>query len=319
MTNLKASGLAALTSILLASASYASDLNGGVKDGPNDTFSPKVVNWTGIYVGAQVGHQNSNHKMSVEQQGYLPSGCKNADAVDDGSSADGQCKTPQLQTANDGSKSCTNGGTVNSGGTGCEAPVQQYAWKSFTGAISAFVDGLNSSGVFGGGTVGADIQRGNLLFGVFGDYNLGSGSHDVGLEAANIIGVTAKTIEDGDSWVIAARAGVLLGQEKRALLYGLAGYGQQDVTYNGIGGSHDVTHSGWVVGAGGEYALTQNLFIGLEYQHFFGDEETIGSLQASGPARPYDSRLQFKDEVDTDKVMAKLKLKLNGERAGLGW
>jgi opacity protein-like surface antigen len=330
---------------VFSSGAYAADIygQGSTKDAPVSFDAPKKpVNWTGFYIGGQVGYQNSNHNMSVQEDEYVNDGCDGADANDDGS-----CKTPQEVTpaidANQDGKFCegpnggavdnlqgggcgtnpaivekaapktgticTAGGSVSSGNpTACAQPVQLVSAQK---VASAFIDGLNSSGVFGGVTAGADVQRGNIVFGVFGDYNLGSGSHDVGVDFTDKFALTAKTIEDGDSWILAARVGVLFGEEKRALLYGLAGYGQQDFTYNGFGGSQDVTHSGWVVGAGAEYALTQNVFLGMEYQHFFGGEETIASFSPENPVAG-ESKVSLKDEVDTDKVMAKLKIKLNG-------
>lgn len=171
----------------------------------------------------------------------------------------------------------------------------------------AFIDGLNSSGIFGGGTIGADVQRGHFLFGLYGDYNFSNAKFETGLSFDNV-SLGSASIEDGDSWLVAARAGYLFGKEKRALLYVLGGYGQQDVRYSIDGiGSKDVTFSGFIVGAGGEYALTRNVFIGIEYQHFFGGEETLYDGQALG----FDN-LKVTDEVDSDKIMAKLKIKLNG-------
>lgn len=244
----------AAVSPLAASAASLNDRGGSEKDPPVVTAS-HPVNWTGIYIGGQIGYGNANHKLE-ESYWYTEKG-------EDG-------------------------------------PV--------TETYSEFLDGINSHGIFGGGTVGADIQRGHWLFGVFGDYNLSALKTTVGGTGSPDIDI----IEEGDSWLIAARAGYLFGEEKRALIYVLGGYGQTDVTYRGIGeegGDKDVTFSGVVLGAGAEYALTQNIFIGLEYQHFFGGEET---LFAAGDAL---NGFKATDEMDTDKVMVKVKAKLG---AGLG-
>jgi len=172
----------------------------------------------------------------------------------------------------------------------------------------AFIDGLNSHGFFGGGTIGCDVARGNLLFGVFGDYNFSNAVTTVGLGGDEL-----DIIQEGDSWVVAARAGYLFGQEKRALLYVLGGYGQADVDYSAGGdATTSATFSGFVAGAGGEYALTQNVFIGIEWQHFFGGKETLVSERFEGLTA------ELTDDMDTDKVMAKLKFKLNAGLPYLG-
>lgn len=177
-----------------------------------------------------------------------------------------------------------------------------------THTVHAFIDGLNSSGAFGGGTIGADVQRGNYLFGLFGDYKLSSATFDAGISFDGVSLGTA-SIEDGDSWVVAARAGYLFGEEKRALLYVLGGYGQQDVSYK-IGDEvvKNASFSGFVAGAGGEYALSNNVFIGIEYQHFFGSTEPL----YDGPALGLDN-LKITDELGSDQVMAKLKIKFGGD------
>ena len=67
-----------------------------------------------------------------------------------------------------------------------------------------------------------------------------------------------------------------------------------------------MTFSGFVAGAGGEYALTRNVSLGIEYQHFFGGEQTLFDNRDS-----YGNGLVVKDDMDSDKVMARLKLKLS--------
>ena len=300
--------IAVLATLFAASPALAADVYSSSKDAPLVYSAPTGtrINWNGVYIGGQVGYGNANHNLSAEQQKFLPNGCDGADADDDGF-----CKavvfTPETD---DSAASCSNGGTVTEAGDDCVEPTQLLSWQSFEGAASAFIDGINSSGVFGGGTIGADVQRGRIVAGIFGDYNLGSGSTQAGLEFQDILSLNESVIEEGDSWLVAARLGVTFGNDHRALLYGLGGYGQQDFTYNGLGGSKDVTHSGWVLGAGGEYAVTQNVFVGIEYQHFFGGEETIQTFQPDDPSLGSD-RILLKDEVDTDKVMGRIKVKFN--------
>jgi opacity protein-like surface antigen len=338
------SAIAVAAALLVPGVASAADIYGGVegggyKDNPG-AYSRPAINWTGVYVGGQIGYGNSNHNLSVEQQVFVNDGCTGADA-----DANGNCKnslpvsndtkgeiefcespdgTPSRATAPGtcasadqtirklapGQKICTGGGSVNPNNGLCVEPVQLVSAEKLA---SVFIDGLNSSGVFGGGTIGADVQRGNVVVGVFADYNVSDARTEIGF---NDVGLNV--IEDGDSWVVAGRIGVLFGEEKRALLYGLAGYGQQDISYAFLGDNgfrKDVSHSGLVLGAGGEYALTQNVFIGIEYQHFFGSEEKIASfdnLRGDDVLNAGDTRTVIKDELDTDKVMGKLKVKFGG-------
>lgn len=242
-----------------ASPALAADLGGPVL--PADIFaapaSGKSVNWTGVYIGGQVGYGNTNHKLTGDV--YEPAYCDGAGDTE--ATCDGKW-----------------------------VPAETFA--------SGYLDGLNSHGIFGGGTIGADYQLGRVVFGAFGDYNFSSIDTKAG---ASIDGtsVFSAAIEEGDSWLVAGRLGYLVGD--RALIYVLGGYSQMDMKYK-IAGEDDVskTFSGWVLGAGGEYALTQNVFLGLEYQHFFGGKETL--VDEDG--------FRLTDDVDADKVMAKLKVKL---------
>jgi outer membrane immunogenic protein len=278
------------------SPASAADLSGrpvSMKDGVDAApSSASPISWTGFYIGGQVGYANSNHKMS--EQAF-----------------DGSCTgvpttapTPAI-TSTDFKLHSKADDCIKSGG----------AWAyAVNPDLSNFADGLNSSGAFGGGTVGFDLQRNRFVVGVFADYNISNATYKQGEVFRG--DATSSSIEDGDSWLIAARAGYLFGDEKRALLYVLGGYGQQDVSYHGavfdVHGADDfkkdVTFSGFVAGAGAEYALTQNVFVGLEWQHFFGGKETVSSNFADG----HPCADEITDDMSGDKVMGRIKVKLNG-------
>lgn len=311
---LKSSVSAATLSLFLAAPAFAADVyNGGLKDSPSADAAPsgRAINWNGIYLGGQVGYGNANHKLEGSESYTTPAHCTS------GALSGDTCVTKAAVPAHcsDATKTvaqCTGGDrhVID------EVPAVTDSSKfvdAVTETVSEFLDGLNSHGVFGGGTVGADIQRGHLLFGVFGDYNISGLKTSIGGSDSADIDI----IEEGDSWVVAARAGYLFGEEKRALLYVLGGYGQTDVTYAGIGtdgGDKDVTFSGFVAGAGGEYALSQNVFLGIEWQHFFGSTETLASATSENEL----VSAKITDEMDTDKVMAKLKVKFGGNLPYIG-
>lgn len=305
---------------LLTGAASAADLGGSLKDGPMSFSDGKAISWTGVYVGGQIGYGNSNHNLNATET--LPAvsahretivTCSNGGAL---SGTSGCTEVPSTISV-PGTGSNNNKCYLASGSQDTSAHVDggkcmvSGSRQTTTidvpdiaaSAANMFIDGLNSSGVFGGGTVGADLQRGRLVFGVFGDYNISDAKMTAGADF-NGDNVFSASIEDGNSWLVAGRIGYLVTD--RAMLYGLGGYGQQDVTYkvaipgdSDHSGSLDTTFSGWVVGGGAEYALSHNVFVGLEYQHFFGGKETLVD----------DGTHLVTDELDTDKVMAKVKIK----------
>lgn len=308
--------------------------------------SGKSVNWTGVYIGGQAGYGTATHDMTADaSQSYTIPGheahCTNGGrleqpktvgqqsdvktcvpgdsewiepecAADWTGGHDGWCHSGGETVPPVSGGRCTNGGTPNGNGTCTAAATSEWveatATRVVTKTASAFLDGVGSNGFFGGGTVGADLQSGHWVVGVFGDYNFSGVESSTGVSFNDTEVVSAK-IDEGNSWLVAARAGYLFGAEKRALLYGLFGYGQTEVDYSltigGNTGKKETTFSGIVIGAGGEYALSQNIFFGIEYQHFFGSEETLydGSCGVG-------CNVILTDDMDTDKVMARLKLKL---------
>jgi outer membrane immunogenic protein len=303
--------IAAMAACLASSCAFASAMaadvyaGGSTKDAPDGTYVARAINWSGIYFGGQVGYSNSNHKLSDTE---TQSVCGEGHVV----ARDGNCY----------SWSDVIPGEDNTIAPKANAIPVANAKITTTDVASAFIDGINSHGVFGGGTIGGDLQRGNYVFGVFADYNFSSAKAKAGIVEGVCpnCGTAAASIEDGDNWLIAARAGYLFGDEKRALLYALAGYGQQDVSYHasvnepGSDPFHkNLTFSGFVVGAGAEYALTQNIFLGLEYQHFFGSDGTIFD---SGFLGREADRNRLTDDMSSDKVMAKLKVKFSGDLLG---
>jgi len=192
-------------------------------------------------------------------------------------------------------------GPINWGGVYFGAQVGYGLSGHEFGGDDWTLDGIGGHGGFGGGTVGVDFQRGVWVFGAFADYNVSAVE-----SVLSIDNVDVAKIEEGDSWVLAARIGRTIGSDQRAMLYGLAGYGQTDVRYIDDK-SHDKTFSGLVLGGGAEFALTQNVFLGLEYQHFFGGKETLINKADGEEGLDY-----LTDEMDTDKIMGKLKIKLGG-------
>ena len=165
------------------------------------------------------------------------------------------------------------------------------------------------SGVFGGGTIGYNMQRGGVVFGIeadFGDMGL-SGSKFIGAPAVNpptgyllpSAYQTAKAhISTGFYGDVTGRLGWAWGPW---LVYGKGGLAVLDATTNlsdydtdfWAQGSTDSTHIGWTAGGGIEYLWNPAWSVKLEYQFFdFGTNTSVIDTYA------FDNRL----EINTVKV-----------------
>lgn len=183
------------------------------------------------------------------------------------------------------------------------------------------LDGLNSSGFVGGAQVGFDKQVGRFVFGVFGSYDWSNMETELGIYPGAPYGATY-TLEKGDEWSLGARAGLLVNQ--RTLVYLLAAYSETEYSLNGPGVdtagpalNKDVTFSGVTAGGGIEFALTQSIYAGLEYTHFFGGEESW--LDTCNGVSECEGGLRVTDDLSEDKIMATLKIKMNGDLGSLGF
>jgi outer membrane immunogenic protein len=131
------------------------------------------------------------------------------------------------------------------------------------------IDFGDMEGFVVGGQVGYNWQMNNIVFGleVDGSYvdndEDGSGFDDEG-------DVFAAGIEQ--NYLVSARGRLGFGFD-RFLVYGTGGAAFTGLDFSGIGEDDNVNYFGWVAGAGVEFALTQNVTLGVEYLHYeFGDE-----------------------------------------------
>lgn len=129
-------------------------------------------------------------------------------------------------------------------------------------------------GVVAGGFAGYNWQVDNIVFGIEGDLNY------VDFERSGVLGAgTTGGAEIDYIGTIGPRLGFVVD---RALIYGEGGfafaeYGLRNTT--GLGTfSTDDTANGWFVGGGVDYALTDNVFVGAEYNFVSldGDTATLG-------------------------------------------
>jgi outer membrane immunogenic protein len=171
------------------------------------------------------------------------------------------------------------------------APLPPFSWTGFyiggnIGGAWAHRDvtdtlrGLNfsatSDGVFIGGTqVGFNYQMGGFVLGVEGDFDWAGHNNSNNGAGVVVPGVGAVRVTANDKWIatLAARFGFAFDHW---LLYGKAGGGwvgannftiTNDTTGASISGGSSNSNSGFVVGAGIEYAITNFWTLKGEYDY----------------------------------------------------
>jgi outer membrane immunogenic protein len=133
----------------------------------------------------------------------------------------------------------------------------------------------NTSGVFGGGTVGYNFQRGNFVFGPEIDLGGMDLSHTTAQPGTG--GIINSKIDSGFYMDATARLGYSFGQ---TLVYAKGGYAFFDGPVTDIDKGEAFTRvtglSGWTVGGGVEYKLNPAWSVKAEYQFFdFGTERLV--------------------------------------------
>ena len=159
--------------------------------------------------------------------------------------------------------------------------VPVFTWTGFyVGANAGYGWGNTSTnnlgqvgdldGFIGGGQVGYNYQIGQFVLGAEADFqgaDLSSGG--------NIFGTSVKTEYFG---TVRARLGWAIDRWMPYVTGGWA-YGNVKTSIPSIGFSSDRTHTGgWAVGAGVEYAFTNNLIGGVEYLYVDLGEKNIAGF-----------------------------------------
>ena len=142
---------------------------------------------------------------------------------------------------------------------------------------------VNNNGAFiGGGQLGYNYQFGNFVLGIEGDFD---GVANTNTAASGVVGPGIGTIllTSNNRWIttLAARVGVA---NDTWLFYGKAGGGwvgsdkftiSNTATGASITGSNTNTNSGWLVGAGIEWALAPNWSVKIEYDYVGLNSQTF--------------------------------------------
>lgn len=244
-------------------------------------FAQPADTWTGPYVGASLGY--SGGKMS-----YPASATFTPDVVSDAVSSDAVS----------------------------------------TDTVSARAK-LNSSGVIGGGLIGYDFHTSGVVIGLVADFSA-TGTEakitaDAALGTSDVNGTANGHIGSKLDYfgTVRARIGVPLA-ENRFMPYITGGFAYGRVTssagvaYSGTAdessGSGSLSierktnHTGWTLGAGAEYAVTQRIHFGVEYLYAeLGTKEIVGGslatdsislLGTSLPSGTVDAGLSIKPTIN---------------------
>ncbi len=228
------------------------------KEAPAPVFVPPPFTWTGFYIGANAG-------------GIWSSGSRNATLF---------------------------------------APAAD-AWLSgyFPGGI-----GNNQSGFIGGGQAGYNWQTGAFVLGVETDFDGTSLSKNFNYTSVPFAGAGVPTGLLGDSLNVNAKAsldwlgttrgrvGWVVTPDNRLMVYGTGGFAYAGGSshfniYDATSGLYwtgnpSSTRTGWTLGAGVEYAFTNNITIrgeylyvnlGNQYINTVGNAAVLGAFGANAP------------------------------------
>jgi outer membrane immunogenic protein len=213
---------------------------------------------------------------------------------------------------------------ANVGGIWGKFDVNPATTNNLTGLVVApGAMSINNSSVIGGVQAGYNWQIGQWVLGLEQDYQF------TGLKQTATFAAPAGLFLGGDAlavktdYLAATRAKIGMAWD-RTLIYAAGGLetGLFDVssTYvaRGAGGSPAVgftdankLHFGFNVGAGIDYAVTNNVFIGVEYRYLDLGKETY-NLGAFTPAGAAAQTVSSSVGLTASEVTARLNFKLGG-------
>jgi outer membrane immunogenic protein len=167
-----------------------------------------------------------------------------------------------------------------------------YGWakKDWTDPLGPPFDAgsHNATGWLGGFQLGGNYQFGSFVVGVEGQYSWAKlkGSHISLVDLADTL-----TTQVDCTANVAARIGYAFD---RTLIYGRGGVAwirdaHRKIDLGAIEGMADTTRTGWLLGAGIEYAFWGNWSARLEYNYMsFGTQRLNFIDPAGGPPAPFD-------------------------------
>jgi len=244
--------------------------------GLSGSAQAQQFNWTGLYVGGEVGGGwgQSRSIFQGNNGDPDPNGNPNPTHMFVAPIAPGAGPDPfSLSGAIGGLKAdylIQSGGLVMGVGGA-------YDWSGIKGSSQV---GINNAGP------------------VYGDVNVKS-----------LALINGKLGVANGSWLAYAEAGVAIGNYD-ASVYGTCGNGKCQFSQNG-----SATHTGWDAGAGISYAISNNLIFGVEYNHIDLGSSNVTLNETLSNGNPDDFYQVRKFDPALDVVKATLSWKFGGDRA----
>ena len=162
-----------------------------------------------------------------------------------------------------------------------------YGWARFSGIDPATgaTDAVTAKGFFGGGQLGANYQAGSWVFGLEGALSFGDIKYREDFGGGDFGQIKVDQMAS-----VAARIGYAFD---RFMIYGKAGgaWTREKWDFAVLGGTANATvnRTGWLAGAGFEYAFATNWSAFLDYEYRDMGNKTVtltttGGLTADSPS-----------------------------------
>src|SRR5580704_4455428 len=208
----------------------------------------------------------------------------------------------------------------NVGGTWGTFDFSPTATDNVLGTISgAFSNSVSNSSVIGGFQSGYNWQVGNIVLGIEQDLQF------TGLKQSFTLAAPAGAFAAGDMFsskvdFLSSTRGKIGWVWDRFMLYAAGGLatGVMDTTATYVPGVSPALsftdahkfHTGYTVGGGAEYAVTNNVSFGVEYRYLNLGKETynLGAFTPGANAQTVSSTVDLK----SSEVLARLNIKLHG-------
>ncbi|SKA34570.1 outer membrane protein [Consotaella salsifontis] len=159
---------------------------------------------------------------------------------------------------------------------------------------------VDGGGLLGGVQIGYDFEYYNYVFGAVADIAASSIDADVN---ATVAGIGSARAKDELKYLGTVRARLGVGFDRvLPYVHGGFAYGktEQTLSVSGVGSiSEDDTKTGWVVGAGVEYAITPHVSFQTEYSYTDLGKDTIYAGELTGG-----DNLKISEELDFHTVRA---------------
>lgn len=169
------------------------------------------------------------------------------------------------------------------------APASVYNWTGFYAGANLGGDWLNSKvdvggakstftpgSAFGGIQAGYNFQTGPWVLGVEGDVGYGRSSK------TGVVGADTVKVEKTWAGTARVRAGYAFD---RLMIFGTGGLAWANFKLQDDNGAvvsnRSTTRAGWTLGAGAEYAVTQNISVKGEYLYANYGRATVGDARPS--------------------------------------